>query len=125
MRFDISDMRAMWSVDALQLQRALMKHELWVKAICVYRICEVGPKTWMQTKIKSVVAEQGDVNTNFFQGMADFHRRNNTIDRLLVNGETTEDPGIIKGELILLYAETGNCRPNCNFRECPRIVEHN
>ena len=38
---------------------------------------------------------RGDKNTKFFHRIANFHRRFNSIDRLMVNGELSSDPEVI------------------------------
>ncbi|XP_065628619.1 uncharacterized protein LOC136067152 [Quercus suber] len=51
---------------------------------------------WRQ-KSRALFLKEGDMNTKFFHCIANSHRRSNTIDRLLVDGELYIDEGIIEG----------------------------
>ena len=59
--------------------------------------------------------KEGDRNTKFFHRIANSHRRCNTINRLLVDGELSSDQGIIEGCIShfyrQLYSETEVHRP--------------
>lgn len=63
--------------------------------------------------------KEGDGNTKFFHRTANAHKRYNNIDKLLVNGETVENPEDIKKEIVTfyqnLYTEAEEWRPQCNL----------
>lgn len=64
---------------------------------------------------------------NTIQRKVNVHRRANTIDKLRINGESVEDQGAIKREILSfyqkLYAETEDWRPEFSFVSGPRINE--
>ena len=69
---------------------------------------------WRQ-KSRALFLKEGDRNTKFFHRIANYHRRCNTINRLLVDGELSSDQGIIEGCIShfhrQLYSETEIHRP--------------
>ena len=48
-------------------------------------------------KSRALFLKEGDRNTKFFHRIANSHRRSNTIDRLMVDGELSMDQGFIEG----------------------------
>ena len=48
-------------------------------------------------KSRALFLKEGDRNTKFFHRIANFHRRCNTIDRLMVDGELSTDQELIEG----------------------------
>ncbi|KAG5578301.1 hypothetical protein H5410_058435 [Solanum commersonii] len=72
---------------------------------------------WRQ-KSRALWLKQGDNNTTA-------RRRYNTIDKLLVRGEETQDPKEIKEAMIefhsKLYTEPESWRPSFEFRGCPTV----
>ena len=64
---------------------------------------------WRQ-KSRVLCIREGDRNTRFFHCLANSHRRFNSIDRLMVDGELSSDPEAIAGCIChfyrQLYAET-------------------
>ena len=69
---------------------------------------------WRQ-KSRALFLKEGNRNTKFFHRIANSHRRCNTIDRLLVDGELSSDQAIIEGCIShfyrQLYSETEVHRP--------------
>ena len=57
---------------------------------------------WRQ-KSRALFLKEGDRNTKFFDHIANSHRRCNTIDRLMVEGELSTDQGIIEGCITHFY----------------------
>ena len=51
---------------------------------------------WRQ-KSRVLCIREGDRNTRFFHRIANSHRRFNSIDRLMVDGEFSSDPKAIVG----------------------------
>ena len=51
---------------------------------------------WRQ-KSRALFLKEGDRNTKFFHRITNSHRRCNTIDRLMVDGEISTDQGLIEG----------------------------
>ena len=69
---------------------------------------------WRQ-KSRGLCIREGDGNTRFFHRIANFHRRFNSIDRLVVDGELSSDQEAIVGCIShfyrQLYAEIMAYRP--------------
>lgn len=57
--------------------------------------------------MKRTMTKKGDNNTKFFQRMETTHNIFNTIDRMIVNGEETREPTVIKEDIIDFYKK--NC----------------
>jgi len=59
--------------------------------------------------------------------MANAHKRYNNIDELVIQGELTQDPARIEGEIVdfykKLYTETTNWRPAYTDANCPGLTE--
>ena len=70
--------------------------------------------SWRQ-KSRALWLQEGDKNTNFFHHVANSNRRSNTIGKLCVDGELTEDHEAIKVHIVdfyqSLYKESGVPRP--------------
>jgi hypothetical protein len=70
--------------------------------------------SWRQ-KSRALWLREGDKNTKFFHRVANSNRRNNTIGKLCVDGELTEDHEAIKVHIVnfyqSLYKESGVPRP--------------
>ena len=60
------------------------------KSIFLEEIC------WRQ-KSRALFLKEGDRNTKFFHRIANSHRRCNTIDRIIVDGELSTHQGTIEG----------------------------
>lgn len=79
---------------------------------------------WRQ-RSRDLWLKQGDKNTKYFHRTANAHRRYNNIDKLIVEGETMENPTDIKEEIVTfyqkLYSEPEIWRPHGNIINCPRI----
>ena len=71
--------------------------------------------------------KEGDKNTKFFHKMANAHKRYNNIDELVIQGELTQDPAKIEGEIVdfykKLYTETTDWRPAYTDANCPGLTE--
>lgn len=90
------------------------------KAFLLEEIC------WKQ-KSSLLHIREGDRNTKFFHRIANSHRRFNSIDRLMVDGELSLDPEEI-AECISrfyrqLYYEIGAHRPILDDVEFSKIFE--
>ena len=59
---------------------------------------------WRQ-KSRALFLKEGNRNTKFFHRIANSHRRCNTINRLLVDGELSLDQGIIEGCISHFYRQ--------------------
>ena len=59
--------------------------------------------------------------------MATSHKRNNTIESLVINGEESSDPVAIRNEIVdfyqILYKETESWRPSLNILDVQTITE--
>ncbi|RVW34155.1 Transposon TX1 uncharacterized 149 kDa protein [Vitis vinifera] len=72
----------------------------------------IGIESPLEAEVKGAVAQEGDRNTGYFHRMTNAHRRNNSLDRIMINGEwLTEDQevreGIVNAFQILLSEEPG------------------
>ena len=68
------------------------------KATLLEEIC------WRQ-KSRVLCVKEGDKNTKFFHRIANSHRRVNSIDRLMVDGELTSDPAVIANCISQFYRQ--------------------
>lgn len=70
--------------------------------------------------------KSGDKNTKFSHKIATAHRRLNTIDSLMINGEQSHDPVAIKYAIAAfyqnLYKEDQGWRPNPNILDVRGIT---
>ena len=101
----IEDSRALLEEEMLELERVRGELE---KVTLMEEIC------WRQ-KSRVLCIREGDMNTRFFHHLANSHRRFNSIDRLMVDGELSSDPEAIAGCISHFYrqlcAETVAHRP--------------
>ena len=85
---------SVWS-ETLRADRAITLAKVW-------KGLRREEQIWGQkSRIKWL--KEGDRNTNFFHRIANSHRRCNTIDRLMVDGELSMDQGIIEGCITHFY----------------------
>ena len=81
---------------------------------------------WRQ-KSRVLCIREGDRNTRFFHRLTNSHRRFNSVDRLMVDGELSLDPEAIVGCIShfyrQLYAETVAHRPLLDGVEFSCILE--
>jgi len=107
----------------LQESRLLNDDEQLVKAHLAMEYEEVARNEEIFWRQRSRVQwiKCGDKNTKFFHRMATAHKRLNTIDSLLINGELSSDLVAIKGSIVDfyqdLYKESENWRPYLNLYE--------
>jgi hypothetical protein len=70
--------------------------------------------SWRQ-KSRALWLKEGDSNTKFFQRLANSHRRHNTIETLVVDGQLTDDRTVIQDHIVefykKLYSEQYQWRP--------------
>ena len=59
---------------------------------------------WRQ-KSRALFLKEGDRNTKFFHCITNSHRRCNTLNRLMVDGELSTDQGIIEGCITHFYRQ--------------------
>ena len=101
----IEDSRALLEEERLELERVRGELE---KVSLMEEIC------WRQ-KSRVLCIREGDRNTRFFHRIANFHKRFNSIDRLMVDGELSSNSEAIAGCIShfyrQLYAETVAHRP--------------
>ncbi|WMV20737.1 hypothetical protein MTR67_014122 [Solanum verrucosum] len=113
------------SLETLQESRPLNDDEQLVKVHLAMEYEEVARNEEIFWRQKSRVQwiKCGDKNTKFFHRTA--HKRLNTIDSLLINGELSSDPVAIKGSIVDfyqdLYKESENWRPYLNLYEVQGI----
>ncbi|KAG5585521.1 hypothetical protein H5410_045955 [Solanum commersonii] len=92
-------------MDLIQNDRVLTKDEIMIRETVLVELEELAKNEesrWRQ-KSKVLWLKQGDNNTKFFQRIATAHRRCNTIDRLIFNGEENKDPKEIKDHITEFY----------------------
>ncbi|KAG5616439.1 hypothetical protein H5410_016263 [Solanum commersonii] len=111
------------SLEDIQEHRALTDDEQLLKAHIAMEYEEIH---WRQRSIIQWI-KNGDKNTKFFHRMATSHKRNNTIESLVINGEESSDPVAIKNEIVdfyqILYKETESWRPSLNILDVQTITE--
>ncbi|WMV59774.1 hypothetical protein MTR67_053159 [Solanum verrucosum] len=116
-------------MDLIQNDRALTEDEMMIRATVLVELEELAKNEESRWRQKSRVLwlKQGDNNTKFFQRVATTHRRCNTIDRLIINGEENKDPKEIKDHITefykQLYTESESWRPSFVMTNCPRISQ--
>ncbi|XP_075083310.1 uncharacterized protein LOC142167056 [Nicotiana tabacum] len=80
--------------------------------------------SWRQ-KSRCLWLKEGDMNTRYFQTIANSHKRNNNIEKLKVDNEITHDKDVIKEEILNyyqnLYTESETWRPSANFDDVSRL----
>jgi hypothetical protein len=58
--------------------------------------------SWRQ-KSRALWLKKGDSNTKFFHRLANSHRRHNTIEALVVDGQLTDDRTVIQDHIVEFY----------------------
>ncbi|WMV20014.1 hypothetical protein MTR67_013399 [Solanum verrucosum] len=110
-------------LEDIQEHRALTDDEQLLKAHIAMEYEEIH---WRQRSIIQWI-KNGDKNTKFFHRMAISHKRNNTIESLVINGEESSDPVAIRNEIVefyqILYKETESWRPSLNILDVQTITE--
>lgn len=116
-------------IDANREDRILTEEEITKKVGIMLEYEELVKREeslWRQ-KSRALWLKEGGKNTKFFHRIANAHRRYNSIDQLMVQGEITQEPHKIKGEIIdfykKLYTETAQWRPTLQDAQCPVIIE--
>jgi hypothetical protein len=73
--------------------------------------------SWRQ-KSRALWLKEGDSNTKFFHRLANSHRRHNTIEALVVDGQLTDDRTVIQDHIVefykKLYSEQYQWRPKAD-----------
>ena len=87
------DSRVLLEEERLELERVQGELE---KATLMEEIC------WRQ-KSRVLCIREGDKNTKFFHRIANPHRRFNSIDRLMVDGDLSSNPKAIAGAISHFY----------------------
>ena len=88
---DLNDLELIADSQPLTNEEILEKDQLRTKLEKVTLMEEI---CWRQ-KSRALWIREGDRNTKFFHKTANSHRRFNTIDRLMVDGELPLDQGTI------------------------------
>jgi hypothetical protein len=57
---------------------------------------------WRQ-KSRALWLKEGDSNTWFFHKVANFHRRNNCVETLCIEGVMSHDPNEVKEHIVQFY----------------------
>ena len=92
---NMEDSRGLLAEETVEVGR--IRDEL-EKATLLEEIC------WRQ-KSRVLCVKEGDKNTKFFHRIANSHRRVNSIDRLMVDGELTSDPTVIANCISQFYKQ--------------------
>ena len=92
---NMEDSRGLLAEEMVEVGR--IRDEL-EKATLLEEIC------WRQ-KSRVLCVREGDKNTKFFHHIANSHRRVNSIDRLMVDGELTSDPAVIADCISQFYRQ--------------------
>ena len=87
------DSRVLLEEERLELERVQGELE---KATLMEEICS-------RQKSRVLCIREGDRNTKFFHRIANSHRRFNSIDRLMVDGDLSSDPEAIAGAISHFY----------------------
>ncbi|WMV36518.1 hypothetical protein MTR67_036414 [Solanum verrucosum] len=113
----------------IQVHRTLTDDEQLLKAHIAMEYEEVARNEEIHWRQRSRIQwiKNGDKNTKFFHRMATSHKRNNTIESLVINGEESSDPVAIRNEIVdfyqILYKETESWRPSLNILDVQTITE--
>ncbi|XP_016450193.1 uncharacterized protein LOC107775033 [Nicotiana tabacum] len=106
--------------DQLEKQRFIaLKMEL-------EKIANAEETSWRQ-KSRYLWLKEGDRNTRYFHTMANSHRRYNSIDKLKIGDEITDDKELIKREILNydqnLYKENEEWKPTSSFDDVASLPE--
>nr|XP_016504796.1 PREDICTED: uncharacterized protein LOC107822744 [Nicotiana tabacum] len=91
----------------------------------IQQMAKVEDISWRQ-KSRCMWLKEGDRNTKFFQKMKNSYRRNNSIDKLLIGEEISEDKDGIEAKILRfyqdLYTENEQWRPSTHFQNLASIT---
>lgn len=124
---DILNQIAHW--ENIQKQRSLTDDEMLQKVNLSMEFEEVPKREESVWKQRSRVQwlKHGDQNTKFFNRTATSHKRFNSMEQLVVDGNNIQDPVNIKEAVQNfykdLYKETEIWRPDLRLHEVSRITE--
>ncbi|XP_049347879.1 uncharacterized protein LOC125812432 [Solanum verrucosum] len=113
----------------IQDQRQLTDDESYLRAVLTVEFEDNAKREEVAWRQRSRVLwlKEGDRNTKFFHRTANSHRRYNNIDKISVNGVCTQEPAIIKEEILNfyqnLYTKTERWRPQFIARNGKMISE--
>ncbi|WMV15560.1 hypothetical protein MTR67_008945 [Solanum verrucosum] len=116
-------------MEKTQELRLLSEDELLQKVHLAMEFEEVAKQEEIAWRQRSRIQwlKKGDKNTKFFHRVATAHKRFNSIDTLVVEGNSISDPEDIKGEIInfyqKLYTETEQWRPEFKLQGLETITE--
>ncbi|KAH0751395.1 hypothetical protein KY285_004543 [Solanum tuberosum] len=116
-------------MEKTQELRLLSEDELLQKVHLAMEFEEVAKQEEIAWRQRSRIQwlKKGDKNTKFFHRVATAHKRFNSIDTLVVEGNSISDPEDIKGEIInfyqKLYTEIEEWRPEFKLQGLETISE--
>lgn len=96
-KIEVLDQRAILtqSSDQAEAKRCAIQSEL-------ENIAKAEEMSWRQ-KSRCLWIDHGDRNTSFFHKQANVHKRYNCIDKIVIEGELTEDDILIKEPILGFY----------------------
>ena len=95
----------MGELDRIVENRDLTEEEITKRDECsqIYERTLFQEEVSWRQKLRALWLKEGDWNTSYFHRVANSHRRNNTVVAMMVDGNRTKDPAIIKDHIVQFY----------------------